>query len=494
MNNGNGTFATKVDYPTGATANDVALGDINGDGKLDIVTDVLANTLYVLINNGDGTFAPKVAFTTGGVPSLIALGDLNGDGKIDVAVSNDSSASMSVFINQTSGTFGVNSFAAKADYITGAFPWGIAMGDVNGDGKPDIAVANFGPDTVSVFINNATPTLFTSAATGNVGVGTSTPYSKLSVWGGGTGTGQIFSLVNNASTTVLQALDNGNIGIGTTSPYAALSVVGASGVVANMFTATSTSVASLFQGGFLAYSSSTIGNGTQAGGLTISGGATTTGNAYFAGNVGIGTTTPRTKLTIQQSGDSTLYTGNQGLSVVGSNNVSLQLWVDGSGGKTYIQGVKDQISFHDLLLEPHGGNVGIGVSPSYPLQVAGQGRFSGLIFSDAGFSRVGSDSAAATSYTWDIDGDTGLFHPAANTIGVSTNGLERLRFDSAGNIGVGTTSPFANRCRFYFFPGQCFKLERLPSTSLGEPLRKRPWYCRWYNRNTWCNYCSQPFL
>jgi len=59
-----------------------------------------------------------------------------------------------------------------------------------------------------------------------VGIGTTSPYSKLSVWGTGTGTGPLFSLVNNASTTIMQALDNGNVGVGTTSPWRTLSVSG----------------------------------------------------------------------------------------------------------------------------------------------------------------------------------------------------------------------------------------------------------------------------
>jgi hypothetical protein len=88
----------------------------------------------------------------------------------------------------------------------------------------------------------------------------------------------------------------GNIGIGQTSPTYNLDVTGLghfTGLVdAANFVATSSSAISIFKGGFLSLASSTIGNGTQTGGLTISGGATTTGNAYFAGNVGIGTTSP----------------------------------------------------------------------------------------------------------------------------------------------------------------------------------------------------------
>ena len=89
----------------------------------------------------------------------------------------------------------------------------------------------------------------------SIGIGTSTsPYAKLSVFGGGTGTGQIFELANSASTTLAKFLDNGtgyflgNIGIGTTSPYAKLSVVGEA--VAQYFTATSTTATSTFAGVF----------------------------------------------------------------------------------------------------------------------------------------------------------------------------------------------------------------------------------------------------
>lgn len=93
----------------------------------------------------------------------------------------------------------------------------------------------------------STGSAYFATTNGNVGIGTTTPYSRLSVWGGGTGTGQLFSLVNSASTTLMQVLDNGNIGIGTTSPYAKLSVVGE--VVARNFTATSTTATSTIAGG-----------------------------------------------------------------------------------------------------------------------------------------------------------------------------------------------------------------------------------------------------
>ncbi len=79
---------------------------------------------------------------------------------------------------------------------------------------------------------------------GNLGIGTTSPYSKLSVWGTNTGATSLFELTNSASSTIMTALNNGRIGIGTTSPYALLSVTGQ--IVGEYFTATSTSATSTF--------------------------------------------------------------------------------------------------------------------------------------------------------------------------------------------------------------------------------------------------------
>lgn len=117
---------------------------------------------------------------------------------------------------------------------------------------------------------------------GNVGIGTSTPYSGLTVWGKGTSAKKIFELVNNASTTLESVQENGttyflgNIGIGTTSPYAVLSVVGATGVVADKYFATSTTATSTFSAGISTTKIGTTATSSMAGltlltqGLTIS--------------------------------------------------------------------------------------------------------------------------------------------------------------------------------------------------------------------------------
>ena len=168
MNKGNGTFAAKVSTVTDASS--VAIGDLNGDGKADLAVGN-GSVVSVFIGNGNGTFATKVDYAAG--PSGVAISDLNGDGKPDIATGNGSV--VSVLINNGNGTF-----ATKVDYAVTANVTSIAAGDLNGDGKPDLVTTNFA-GTVSVLLNTATPMLFAQASTGNIGIGSSSPMSALTV-------------------------------------------------------------------------------------------------------------------------------------------------------------------------------------------------------------------------------------------------------------------------------------------------------------------------
>ena len=78
----------------------------------------------------------------------MAIGDVSGDGKPDLAVANFSSNTVSVLLGNGAGGFG-----AKTDFATGSSSYAVAIGDVSGDGKPDLAVANYGANTVSVLLN-----------------------------------------------------------------------------------------------------------------------------------------------------------------------------------------------------------------------------------------------------------------------------------------------------------------------------------------------------
>jgi gliding motility-associated-like protein len=156
---GNPGFAPKVDFATGGGPLAVCIGDIDGDGKPDLVVlNHSNNTVSVLRNTsspGNPDFAARVNFATGSDPFFVAIGDIDGDGKPDIAVANSSDNSVSVLLNTSSpGNVG---FAIKVDFATGMGPFSVAIGDIDGDGKADIATANAADNTVSVLLNTSSP-------------------------------------------------------------------------------------------------------------------------------------------------------------------------------------------------------------------------------------------------------------------------------------------------------------------------------------------------
>jgi FG-GAP-like repeat/IPT/TIG domain/Secretion system C-terminal sorting domain len=141
-------------------ASGVASGDLDGDGRPDVVaTNYNQNTISALRNKSvPGTisaasFATKVDFATKDFPYDIAVGDLDLDGKLDLVVTNESSTGGSISVFHNESTPGVLSFATKVDFATGPGPH-IAIGDLNGDGKPDLAVNS--STAVSLFQNTST--------------------------------------------------------------------------------------------------------------------------------------------------------------------------------------------------------------------------------------------------------------------------------------------------------------------------------------------------
>jgi hypothetical protein len=138
--------------------NELAVGDFNGDGRPDIAVVGGSNTVSVLMNQtapGSAfvSFAPQQAFTVNSDPRGIAVGDFNGDGRPDIAVGMYSGSSVSILTNTTPAGSATVSFAPQQTFAVGSAPDSIAIGDFNGDGRPDLAVANYSAGTVSVLMN-----------------------------------------------------------------------------------------------------------------------------------------------------------------------------------------------------------------------------------------------------------------------------------------------------------------------------------------------------
>ena len=155
LGNGNGTFQAPISYnPGGSGSFSMAMADVNGDGKLDLLVanTCLTNsncnngTVGVLFGNGDGTFLPPIAYGTGGSDTFsVALADVNGDGKLDLLVANAcnnssscNNGSVGVLLGNGDGTYQ----AATAYSSGGLYADAVAAGDVNGDGNPDLVVTN----------------------------------------------------------------------------------------------------------------------------------------------------------------------------------------------------------------------------------------------------------------------------------------------------------------------------------------------------------------
>ena len=152
LGNGDGTFTPANGSPIslGQSLSAIVVADFNRDGKLDVaVTDSSANVVYILLGCGDGTFGAPTVIAVGNAPDAIVAGDFNNDGKLDLAIANSADNTAMLLLGNGDGKF---TQAAGSPYPVGKFPYQIAAADFNGDGKLDLAIANLNDGTVSILL------------------------------------------------------------------------------------------------------------------------------------------------------------------------------------------------------------------------------------------------------------------------------------------------------------------------------------------------------
>ena len=154
LGNGDGTFQPQVTYAVGLFPDAIVTGDFTGDGRTDLAvvnSGIYPNggTVSVLLGNGDGTFQPQVTYAVGTHPDAIVAGDFTGNGRLDLAVANFLDKTVSVLLGNGDGTF-----QPQVTYAVGTHPDAIVAGDFTGNGRTDLAVANELDNTVSVLLGN----------------------------------------------------------------------------------------------------------------------------------------------------------------------------------------------------------------------------------------------------------------------------------------------------------------------------------------------------
>lgn len=170
INNGNGTFRTigsvqlSLDQRTDETVMTGAAGDVNGDGRQDVVfAHRGSGHLSLLRGNGNGTFHATQRIDIGRTaPTAVRLADVNGDNRQDIVVTKSSANCVGVGLNNGSDGF------TFTDVGVGSNPQSLAVGDVNRDGRVDVVTANLGSDNLTLLAGNGNGT-FAAAANSSAG-------------------------------------------------------------------------------------------------------------------------------------------------------------------------------------------------------------------------------------------------------------------------------------------------------------------------------------
>jgi len=158
---GNGQMMQVAPVSAGDEPNDVLLVDLDGDARLDlVVVNSAGGDLSIALGHGDGTFAPESRIAVGQSPGMVRSGDLDGNGTLDLVVNNFDSDDLTVLLGVGDGTF----LAGDDVEDVGEEPADLALGDWNGDGRLDLAVVNHGSHEITLHAGNGDGTFAPSTA------------------------------------------------------------------------------------------------------------------------------------------------------------------------------------------------------------------------------------------------------------------------------------------------------------------------------------------
>lgn len=159
------SFSPQQVFDTGEHSATLAIGDLNGDTKPDLAigysegSEVLVMLNTTAAQSATASFAASQPFAAGKMPTYVAIEDLNGDGKLDLAAVNNGDASASILLNTTASGAATASFASQLTFALGKSPSAIAFADFNGDMLPDLTAPNLQDNNVSVLLNDSAANL-----------------------------------------------------------------------------------------------------------------------------------------------------------------------------------------------------------------------------------------------------------------------------------------------------------------------------------------------
>jgi hypothetical protein len=154
LGRGDGTFGPPALVPGVAGASALALADMNGDGRLDAAFVDNTDTVWIYLGTGGGSFSAAQSYVTGGSLVAIAAHDMNGDGQADVVVADTMGSAVDVLLGRGDG-----SFAPAGSFATHAAPGSLAIADMDRDGRGDVLTVNQGTADVSILLGNGDGTL-----------------------------------------------------------------------------------------------------------------------------------------------------------------------------------------------------------------------------------------------------------------------------------------------------------------------------------------------